>query len=289
MPLGLLAMFEPGTLWELVVRRQAEAAGCGAMYTLPTNIMRITDAGVHFLVRVLAHHEAKARLRDKEESDRRAHNPFLPYEQALFVSDVGPHHVCLFNKFNVVEQHLLLVTRVFEHQDLLLTVDDFAALASCMCEFDALGFYNGGMLAGASQTHKHLQIVPLPLAAGVERIIIEPIALRDFRFVNVLESLGRSAFNKSNHGNLLHTTYRRLLERAGVGEIDGRHGLAYNLLVTSDWMLVVPRRAESCGSISVNALGFAGSLFVRNEIELRMLSQLGPLRVLEAVTVPVPP
>lgn len=289
MPLGLLAMFESGTLWELVVRRRAEAAACGAMYTLPTNIMRVTDAGVQFLVRVLAHLEAKARLRDKEESDRRAHNPFLPYEQALFVSDVGPHHVCLFNKFNVVEHHLLLVTRNFEHQDLLLTVDDFAALASCMCEFDALGFYNGGVLAGASQTHKHLQIVPLPLAAGVERLIIEPVALDAFRFVNVLESLGSSAFDKSDHGNLLYTTYRRLLERAGVGVVGGRQGMAYNLLVTRDWMLVVPRRAECCGSISVNALSFAGSIFVRNETELQMLRELGPLRVLEAVTLPAPP
>jgi len=282
-------MFEPGTLWELVVRRQAEAVACGAMYTLPTTIKWVADAGLQFLVRVLAHLETKVQLQDKEQSTRRGHDPFLPYEQALFVTDVGPRHVCLFNKFNVVEHHLLLVTSAFEHQDSLLTIDDFAALASCMCEFDALGFYNGGMLAGASQTHKHLQIVPLPLAAGVERLIIEPVAFRAFRFVNVFESLGTSAFDEHNHGNLLHATYRRLLERAGVAEVDGRHGLAYNLLLTRDWMLVVPRRAECCGSISVNALGFAGSLFVRNETELRMLSELGPLRVLEAVTLPAPP
>ena len=197
--------------------------------------------------------------------------------------------MCLFNKFNVVEHHLLLVTRIFEHQDLLLTVEDFAALASCLCEFDALGFYNGGVLAGASQTHKHPQIVPLPLATGVERLIIEPAALRAFRFVNVSESLGRSAFDKSDHGSLLYATYRRLLERAGVGEVEGRQGSAYNLLVTRDWMLLVPRRAECCGSISVNALGFAGSLFVRNETELRMLRELGPLGILEAVTLPALP
>ena len=32
-----------------------------------------------------------------------------------------------------------------------------------LAEFDGLGFYNGGETAGASQPHKHLQIVPLPL------------------------------------------------------------------------------------------------------------------------------
>lgn len=280
-------MFDPGTLWQLVVSRQAEAAACGAIQTLPTDIVRISDGGVRFLVRVLAHLEAKARLRRKESSDRLPDNPFLPYEQALFVSDVGQRHVCLFNKFNVVEHHLLLITRAFEHQDTLLTADDFSALASCMREFDALGFYNGGRLAGASQLHKHLQIVPLPMVPGAERLIIEPSALRAFRFVNVVESLPSAAFDERNNGEQLYVTYRRLLERAGVGEVAGRQSLAYNLLVTRGWMLLVPRSAEHCGSISVNALGFAGSLFVRNETELQMLRDHGPLRILESVTLAV--
>ena len=119
-------------------------------------------------------------------------------------------------------------------------------------------------------------------------MIIEPGTLQSFRFVNVLESLACSAFEDNDNGTQLYITYRRLLERAGVGEAAGRQGMAYNLLVTRDWMLVVPRSAEHCGSISVNALGFAGSLFVRNQTELQMLRHLGPLRILEAVTLAQP-
>ena len=45
----------------------------------------------------------------------------------------------------------------------------------------------------------------------------------------------------------------------------------YNLLVTRRWMLRVPRSRERFGTISINALGFAGSLFVRDEEEMQDL------------------
>ncbi len=60
----------------------------------------------------------------------------------------------------------------------------------------------------------------------------------------------------------------------------------YNLLVTRDWMLLVPRSAEAYESISVNALGFAGSLLVRDERELELVCERGPMAVLREVGVP---
>ena len=46
---------------------------------------------------------------------------------------------------------------------------------------------------------------------------------------------------------------------------------------------MVPRLQESYDNISVNALGFAGSLFVRNQEELQLLRSVGPMRILEHV------
>ena len=46
----------------------------------------------------------------------------------MFVADVSDTHLCLLNKFNVIEHHLLIVTRKFEHQETLLTVRDFQAV-----------------------------------------------------------------------------------------------------------------------------------------------------------------
>jgi ATP adenylyltransferase len=60
----------------------------------------------------------------------------------------------------------------------------------------------------------------------------------------------------------------------------------YNLLVTRRWMLLVPRTREHFGSISVNALGFAGSLFVRDDAEMDALRAEGPMGVLRAVATP---
>ncbi|TMH28158.1 MAG: hypothetical protein E6H63_09175 [Betaproteobacteria bacterium] len=70
--------------------------------------------------------------------------------------------------------------------------------------------------------------------------------------------------------------YRELIARCPLAP--------YNLLVTRDWMLVVPRRQERYESISVNALGFAGSLFVRDAAELELVRRAGPMNVLRAVT-----
>ncbi|HUP24995.1 MAG TPA: phosphorylase, partial [Thermoanaerobaculia bacterium] len=67
----------------------------------------------------------------------------------------------------------------------------------------------------------------------------------------------------------------------------GRATAPYNLLMTLDWMLVVPRARSACGSLDVNALGFAGALLARGEGGLALLRELGPLEVLRRVAFPV--
>ncbi len=63
-----------------------------------------------------------------------------------------------------------------------------------------------------------------------------------------------------------------------------RHSAPYNLLITRRWMLLVPRTREFFAGISVNALGFAGSLFVRDKKQLAAAISHGPLRVLREVS-----
>jgi ATP adenylyltransferase len=72
-----------------------------------------------------------------------------------------------------------------------------------------------------------------------------------------------------------------------IAAADGpRQSAPYNLLVTRDWLLVVPRSREHAGGVSINALGYAGSLFVRDGAELARLREMGPMRALAAVSVP---
>ena len=89
---------------------------------------------------------------------------------------------------------------------------------------------------------------------------------------------------------VLRAAYRQLLGAAGIegARRDGTEfqSAPYNLLVTTDWMLVVPRRTEHAGPISVNALGYAGSLFARDSAELALIRRRGPLRILAEVGFP---
>jgi len=54
-------------------------------------------------------------------------NPFLPYDEALWVAHLSARHTLLLNKFNVVRHHLLVVTRAFEPQAAPLSAGDLGA------------------------------------------------------------------------------------------------------------------------------------------------------------------
>lgn len=156
---------EKGTLWANIVETTERALKSGALLPVPTDYTFIEDGGIRFFVRVLAGLKLKDEAKKNEKVAAKAGrtiNPFLPPEKELLVADITDTHLAVLNKFNVVEHHLLLVTRSFEDQEMLLTLKDLEALWLCMAEYDSLAFYNGGREAGASQQHKHLQLVPLP-------------------------------------------------------------------------------------------------------------------------------
>jgi len=295
--------FVPGTLAESIASVTAKALAAGALLPITTGCEFIEDGGVRFLVRVLTSLQRKSAQRAAEERSAAAGqpvNPFLPYEQALFVADVSDSHVALLNKFNVVDRHLLIVTREFEQQRSLLTLRDFEAWWRCLGEYDSLGFYNGGPEAGASQPHKHLQLVPLPLAPQGPPVPIAPLlekvrgpggsgTISGFDFSHAFARLGAATI-ESAAAREAFERYVSLLEQVGLHPPSGAgsdlQGGPYNLIVTKEWLLLVPRSREFFDSISINALGFAGALLVWNEAQLRALQAAGPLTALRETALP---
>lgn len=259
------------TLLSSMRERARAALRSRALEPLPARLETLEDRGIRFAVRVADRVTPKERAA-AEDRDR-GRDPFLPYEKELFVEDVSPTHVALLNKFNVLDDHLLVVTRAFEEQESFLTLADFDALHRVMDALDALFFYNAGPRAGASQRHKHLQFVPrksfpTPLETFYR-------AGRDLEFLFArapIEDLGADS---------LHATYLELLESIG----HRADPTAYNLLATRELVVALPRSRESARGISVNGLGFAGSLFVRSEQELARLRELGPASILRDVGV----
>ncbi|HEV3105522.1 MAG TPA: phosphorylase [Trinickia sp.] len=290
---------QPGTLSPSIRRQAAHALERGALVPIETAQTTLDDAGVRFLVRQVSSLADKARARGAKPSS--PVDPFLPHDPDLFVADISATHFALLNKFNVIDHHLLIVTRAFEEQNALLTLADFTAWCACLAEFDGLGFYNGGPEAGASQRHKHMQIVPLPLGDAGEALPIDPLirtaratpdigTLAGLPFAHAFARLAPAAPEAAAHASL--DAYRRLLKAVGIEAVDvngqAHQSAPYNLLVTPRWMLLVPRSAEQADGVSVNALGFAGSLFVRDAGQMDTVQRLGPMTVLQRVAKPLP-
>lgn len=281
-----------------MIERTDHALRCGALVPIVTEIGYLEQCGIGFIVR-LAHLERKEQGAQESPSRDETFDPFLPYDEALFVAHLSDTHVCLLNKFNVFDHHVLIVTRAFEEQEALLNLQDFDALWPCMAEIDGLAFYNAGRVAGASQRHKHLQFVPLPLGPRTPPVPIEPLLGhacfdRDWGvvpavgFKHALAPMDETSLkSRATAAETLLATYRSLLEAAGItARKDDRQSSPYNLLVTRRWMLLVPRSQECFDSISINALGFAGALLVRSNAQMERLRQCGPCAVLKTVAVP---
>ena len=297
---SLQEILEPGKLWERTVEQTKHGLQCGALQPIATNYEFVEQNGMRFLVRSLANlerkNEAKKKHKQRKDSSSKDFNPFLPYEPDLFVGDISQTHLCLLNKYNVVDHHLLIITRAFEEQESWLTVADFTAMGKCLAEIDGLAFYNGGTLAGSSQRHKHLQLVPLPLIPDGERIPLET-ALKDANFTDGISTIPKLPFlhafakidtdtQDTQDTQAVWECYRGLLAAVGLPwqeSPENKQIGAYNLLATREWMMIVKRSQECFQSISINSLGFAGTMFVRNQEEMEVLKEHGPMTILSKV------
>ena len=271
----------PAGFWTEVVDRADAALASGAMHSFECALEFAQDAGVEFVIRVATRYPQGENAAGRTgAAPALTRNPFAAPEPALVVRDrLTPTHRAILNKFSVLREHLLVVTRDDEDQRELLTERDFEALAACMEDAEVLAFYNGGAEAGASQSHKHLQVVTLPLSprhsvpmdarlGGAERL--------PFR-----HAFARLAPGEATRPAGMLRAYTALRSEAGL-EVPK----PYNLLVTHEWMLVVPRSRDRCEGISINSLAFAGSFFVRDARHAHAIVAAHPMSVLASVALP---
>lgn len=146
----------------------ASATGAGAVLKLATTgtVCVDPDVGVHFWVSVK---DAKAEAGRKASGAgaaakgprKPAFDPFEHPEDALIVErDLTLTHYLQLNKFPVVDDHLLVVTKAWEAQTDVATAADFGAIGAALRAVDGFLFFNCGAASGASQPHKHFQLLP---------------------------------------------------------------------------------------------------------------------------------
>jgi ATP adenylyltransferase len=216
-------------------------------------------------------------------------NPFLPWDPRLEVDRIGESHVVILNKYPVQTSHMLLITQDWQPQTGWLSMEDWLSLARIDATTTGLWFFNSGPDAGASQPHRHLQL--LPRAAG------ERICAREDWFRRcaqntttsaedpLLRSSRVAAISSPLTGETLQELYLALADDLGLGHptTDDCPRGAYNLLLSRQWMAIVRRRREGIRGFSVNALGFAGSLLGTEASDRQWIQRSGPEALLQAV------
>ena len=267
--------------WAEVVDRAEAALAQGAMHSFECALEFVEDGGVEFVLRIATKFPpGETAAGRSSRAPKLPSNPFASPEPALLVRELSPTHRAILNKFSVLREHLLIVTREYVDQKALLDERDFEALAICMQDAEVLAFYNGGTEAGASQSHKHLQVVTLPLSprhsVPMDTILGRPRPELPFRHAFARLAPGQVAGPAE-----MVRTYLELHRQAGL-----HAPMPYNLLVAHEWMLVVPRARDRYEGVSINSLAFAGSFFVRDALHAHIIKEAAPLSVLRSVAMP---
>jgi sulfate adenylyltransferase (ADP) / ATP adenylyltransferase len=233
----------------------------GVLRPLASTLHAVEAEGVTFEVRQL--HGFGAKTRGSVAAD-----PFQPpWTPELLVEELGEYHALLLNKFPVFSDHLLIVTRRWQDQESPPDRADLEVLSLVLTAVDGLWFYNGGRAAGASQPHRHLQVVPrASLAAGI------PL---EARWLAALDSGQVDGFDFPHH--VLPGMQADQL-RAALGDDPGPHTLIGTRAVT----IVVPRGASVVDGQPVNSLAYAGFLAAKTPEGVAAITQRGPFGVLAA-------
>lgn len=288
-----------GNWMKAVDARSVSALADGALLPVQAEEMEITDGGLRFIVRWVSSLAAKDAVKKGEVAipggpRDPAFNPFLEPDPALTIGPVGDAHVAILNKFPLSARHLVLARRHFEEQLLPLARVDFDALATIMAEAGGLGLYNGGVEAGASQRHKHVQWIPeaagnaslrlyspgLPEGAAVQTVATHPALAMKHCFVRV--ECGRGV-DVERAGGSMHAGFQLACARLALAP--GPDGLLppCNLLVGDGWLLLLPRSREHFEGISFSAVSFGGTLYTRNRDQIESIREVGPLKAMAAV------
>ncbi len=285
-------------IWQEALERSRRAQASGDLVPLSTEVLAEPRLAPFSLRRLLS--RTPRHLRGGGPKP----NPFLPWESALEVRRLGDQHVVLLNKYPVQPGHVLLITQHWQPQSGWLRRRDWQAVAHVAADTGGLWFFNSCAAAGASQPHRHLQL--LPRRQGEASCPLAPVYRQQLDDRQQCEgSAGdaspwpwRYALSRREHGHgsaseearagelrQLYAAHARALD-LGDPQHDPQPRHPYNLLFDDHWFLAVRRQREHGAGFSLNALGFAGYLLVTERSDLPWLLDHGPWELLRQVSTP---
>ncbi|KZT72235.1 hypothetical protein DAEQUDRAFT_755402 [Daedalea quercina L-15889] len=296
---------------------KAQAAGDLLFY--PSTVYKHAECDVDFEIRLCPALQQKPHLPtphfNTPQSPSGKPDPFAPpYIPGLYLGDIrdeeeGTEYVILFNKYAVMRHHILLVTKEFQSQTAPLLPSDLVQtylflLAAQRAGRRYFAFYNCGDLSGASQPHKHLQLIPVeddgpPVERLARRTKIDypdrAFALNNLPYANHVRRLP-SSLCSATYDDLERELSGAFLSLLDLVISTARHDPdypagtpSYNVILTLEHMHLIPRKKENHTleetgeQLSVNSLGYAGMLLVKSERELEVVKRTSIGRILRDV------
>ena len=218
-------------------------------------------------------------LPETSNPDRPKGNPFAEALEEDFVILRTKDHVVQLNKYCVYRPHLILHTKKFEAQEEPLNLSDVEAAWEVLSQLDEpyVVFYNCGLDAGSSQPHKHLQLIPKP---AKDEFVLFPDLSEDSQrhggqasgkasdsltfgsppsTSNVPFHCLVSYLPKDTSAKAIFDVYQRMLK---TPHPDYPDLTAHNVIMTSDWICVIPRRRRLMLGVPANAMGMMGLIWI---------------------------
>ena len=212
-------------------------------------------------------------------------NPFNPWEKILEIERIGNDHQLILNKYPVQKGHILLITNTWKPQNGWLDINDWIAIQKVNKDTSGLWFFNSSTIAGASQPHRHFQLL--------RRSYDEASCPREEWFTNLemnnnkdsklKKSIVVSKFSFLVDSSYLYKKYLDLTKKVGLGDPfnDDKPKYPYNILITNDWIAIIKRKHDHIKGFSINGLGFAGYILVTEKSDINYLKKFGPEKLLE--------
>ena len=273
--------------WRIALERSSYAKQKKSLIPLETKIIKTyVHDDYYFELRCII---SKISINTLKETP--TPNPFLPWNKDLEIARIGNGHTLILNKYPVQIGHMLLITNSWAPQNGWLTMDDMTALKIVDQDTSGLWFFNSCPIAGASQPHRHLQLLRrkandqlCPRSNWFDRLLNNNSSLN----TNTLSSSYALYRATSDDAFSLHQSYLKACEMLGIGTpyIDKAPKKPYNLLISRNWICVIKRSKEGMHGFSINGLGFAGYLLATKNSNIKFLDEFGPENLLDNIVDP---
>lgn len=200
-------------------------------------------------------------------------------------------HFLALNAFCIFRpQYLLLTNDSHRSQNEPLDLDDISAAVAFLesVESEHYVFYNCTKDAGCSRYHKHMQILKKPAADSTFRFF--PDADDSNTRVPYQHSLHRFTLGEPLDSKEVYDIYSGFLEECkqtlGIKQTTRSTLCPHNMVLTKEWMIMIPRRSNDCNGIGANAAGMLGMPMMSDEKTYDIWMRNGPAKMLAELGVP---